>query len=910
MAQQDIANFLHTVFGKTAAGKISLWCLPAKESIHLDVTDLDWVAGNIATADLDNDQDVYFGVALRGSDVGPTRRGSKADCVTAPCLWVDIDVAGPGHAASNLPPTFNDAVDLLSAVPFDPTCIVDSGGGLHAYWVFEKPVDLTDAATGFKWFEGLVTALQRRIINAASQNGWHVDSTTDVTRVLRAPGTMNRKVPSDPRPCYVVEQGAHVRLEDVCADLGYALPGSAAPAPVATSPASNVAPAAAAPLPGAAATPDVTTGAALLGKVRERLRSLKREENRDIINKVLKGQSFGAPGQRDSSLQKVASIVAFVEPDADPSDLAELLRPSLDEMQREAPAGDPAPTVEDAAEKIARAQVDARRMKAERTERETAMRAALIRSAQTAAAAHDPTVQITGAPYTDKELEKIAKDHRCTVEDLSRRWIIQHGTAFYVLCPGGRYKRPLLERELDVSLPRDLAPAPVEFYRYGAKGQPVKKSVSDILADHATVARQLRVDLTLQHSYYDAATETFHEAACPLRLITPKFDPVIQEWLERLGGSERDRLLDWVATVTRLDMQTAALYLSGPPGTGKTLLATGLARLWSSEDGPSELEHVLANFNDCLTRCPLVFADEHLPTSRYRGQHSSAELRRLVGSNTRTLSRKFLPTASLNGALRFVLAANNEKLLAFDEDLSVHDLEAVAGRFLHIDTSRAAGYLAGIGGRQATDGWVDGDKIAAHALWLRDNRKVAMSPDGRFLVQGSATRMHRLLATKGRTAALVVEWLAKFLDAPPAVRHLIVSKKVAIVGNGELLVNTNALTEFWDLFVKSDSTPNTTRLGSALGNLAIEQRPRRVGSVRFHAINLPLVYDWAEANQIGDIEQMKKLVALPVPVAAPAAPAAAPATAPAPTPPAPNPAQTAQPQAQVPAAPGPAKATP
>src|SRR5690606_32527461 len=126
-----------------------------------------------------------------------------------------------------------------------------------------------------------------------------------------------------------------------------------------------------------------------------------------------------------------------------------------------------------------------------------------------------------------------------------------------------------------------------------------------------------------------------------------------------------EKLIDWVASVMRLDRQSCAIYIDGAPGVGKNLLATGLARLWHT-GGASELGRVLEGFNDVLTQCPLVFADEALPQRR----GITAELRRLIGSTARNLNRKFLPVCNLDGAIRLIIAGNNDRLLDTGEDLS------------------------------------------------------------------------------------------------------------------------------------------------------------------------------------------------------------------------------------------------
>lgn len=169
--------------------------------------------------------DVWWGVATRTDVLPEGRRGGAEDCGHLPALWVDIDIAGPGHKGGHpLPPDVAAARRLLADYPLPPTTIVHSGGGLQAWWVLDEPLPAADAGPvlarwGHTWAE------------LAGRHGWHVDNVFDVARIMRLPGTFNHKLEA-PRPVVVVEghPGRRYGLDDLDQHLTEPPPPEARPA--------------------------------------------------------------------------------------------------------------------------------------------------------------------------------------------------------------------------------------------------------------------------------------------------------------------------------------------------------------------------------------------------------------------------------------------------------------------------------------------------------------------------------------------------------------------------------------------------------------------------------------------------------------------------------------------------------
>ena len=105
----------------------------------------------------------FFGVAFRDG-----RGGTKRHLTTLPALWVDIDT----------PPTGPRPADP------EPSVIVTSGRGEHWYWLFSSPLRV-DTADGQAAAESLLRGLAQRFGGDPSA--------TDVSHLLRVPGTLNPK---------------------------------------------------------------------------------------------------------------------------------------------------------------------------------------------------------------------------------------------------------------------------------------------------------------------------------------------------------------------------------------------------------------------------------------------------------------------------------------------------------------------------------------------------------------------------------------------------------------------------------------------------------------------------------------------------------------------------------------------
>lgn len=192
-------EFLESIFGLEAPGWISVFGSDGKTRW---ARALNAHSAALMASKANTFHDVWYGVGLRSADLGPNHRGGLGDVLAIPGFWVDIDIAGPAHKEPNLPPSLNAAQTLLYDFPLDPTFVVHSGHGLQVYWLFKELWIFEDDAERRR-AEGMSRRFQAIIRNAAAARGWRLDNTADLARILRLPGTFNRKL--DPVQVRVIE---------------------------------------------------------------------------------------------------------------------------------------------------------------------------------------------------------------------------------------------------------------------------------------------------------------------------------------------------------------------------------------------------------------------------------------------------------------------------------------------------------------------------------------------------------------------------------------------------------------------------------------------------------------------------------------------------------------------------------
>lgn len=220
--KDHISQFLKTLYGNFESGYLYLWTLPDHITWCFSVDEIETMI--TAASVIQDERDVYFGIGSVSRSLPQNERAKAKDVACLPGFWMDFDVADPGaHAQKALPKTAEEALGILPDF-LQPTIVVWSGYGLHLYWLFKEPWEL-DSPEENSRASDLSLRLQGYIKKLASDKGWVIESTFDLARVLRVPGTLNHKQKPS-KPVYMTQFNPERRydpseLDDIIPDIDF-----------------------------------------------------------------------------------------------------------------------------------------------------------------------------------------------------------------------------------------------------------------------------------------------------------------------------------------------------------------------------------------------------------------------------------------------------------------------------------------------------------------------------------------------------------------------------------------------------------------------------------------------------------------------------------------------------------------
>jgi hypothetical protein len=106
-------------------------------------------------------------------------------------VWFDVDFRDPAHAdLHTLAPDVDTIFHIIKQAPLPWTMATHTGHGIHFYWLFDEPWVLHNTEEIHVAGES-VHRWQLLLKSLLDKHGYWGDTTSDLPRVLRIPGTVN-----------------------------------------------------------------------------------------------------------------------------------------------------------------------------------------------------------------------------------------------------------------------------------------------------------------------------------------------------------------------------------------------------------------------------------------------------------------------------------------------------------------------------------------------------------------------------------------------------------------------------------------------------------------------------------------------------------------------------------------------
>jgi putative DNA primase/helicase len=186
-------EFLNLLFeNKPEGSQVQIVELPSRKATNFDSIEeaAKYVEG------LHPDSNVYVACGILPPGFPKDKPRAQEAVIGIFGFWADIDFGDHGNGKP-YPPDLKSVLAMLDEFPLKPSLIVFTGHGVHVYWLFKEVCSFDDPEEK-ALVEQLCRRLQATLRGIAAKKGCTIDSTHDLARILRVPGTYNNK-PGRPR---------------------------------------------------------------------------------------------------------------------------------------------------------------------------------------------------------------------------------------------------------------------------------------------------------------------------------------------------------------------------------------------------------------------------------------------------------------------------------------------------------------------------------------------------------------------------------------------------------------------------------------------------------------------------------------------------------------------------------------
>lgn len=442
--------------------------------------------------------------------------------------------------------------------------------------------------------------------------------------------------------------------------------------------------------------------------------------------------------------------------------------------------------------------------------------------------------------------------------------LVRHpeGRSVLTFSPSGQmcYSTPAKEWGDVLSLCRDAGHELIPLSHIGKNGEPRLSKMEDVLRASSSMCEDLFASRLTQSSQLrivratDGIRRCFVQSLPGMRTdIEPRYDPLVNEWLHLLGGSEVNKLLDWIAAFPRIDRACAALYLEGYSGIGKGMLGRALANMTLSRYA-AKFDDVFGQFQESLIKTPFLWADERITAKRVTKSVMDT-FKQVISGEFDTLNPKGDKSLPLEGHWRVLITANHDSAIPWDADMNAHDREALEMRLIHLkpEVESIRRFFERLGQYQGTRDWPE-TVIPQHFAHLAQTRTLA--EDGRFLVCGGASHYLEKMQSMTSGAMEALRILGRLLQEPQKYPDSIVIRDDEVYFNvaaGYEVMSKIAAAEYRQEFPRSERL-----LSRAIKNASHDEEAKvmRVTSsrgkgskvMRMWRLNMHYIIGWLDTN--------------------------------------------------------------